>query len=47
MLKEVNANTIVTESRMDNKELAVVLRPRHDTDWPEFINYLNFGDKSW
>lgn len=40
MLKEVDDNLIVTESRMDNKELAVVLCPRHDTEWPEFVNLL-------
>jgi peptidyl-tRNA hydrolase len=40
MLKEVNANLIVTESRMDNAELAVVLCPRPDQDWPEFVNLL-------
>jgi hypothetical protein len=40
MLKELSANVIVTESRMDNAELAVVLCPRHDNDWPEFVNLL-------
>jgi hypothetical protein len=40
MLKEVSNNLIVTESRMDNAELAVVLCPRHDNEWPEFVNLL-------
>jgi hypothetical protein len=25
---------------MDNAELAVVLKPRHDVEWPEFVNLL-------
>jgi peptidyl-tRNA hydrolase len=40
MLKELPDNLIVTESRLNNAELAVVLKPRHDTDWPEFVNLL-------
>lgn len=40
MLKELDDHLIVTESRMDNAELAVVLKPRNDNDWPEFINLL-------
>jgi hypothetical protein len=40
MLKELSANVVVTESRMDNAELAVVLCPRPDQDWPEFVNLL-------
>jgi len=40
MLKEVSDNLIVTESRMDNAELAVVLCPRNDNAWPEFVNLL-------
>lgn len=40
MLKNVNDHIVVTESRMDNAELAVVLKPRHDTEWPEFVNLL-------
>jgi len=40
MLKELDDNLIVTESRMDNAELAVVLKPRHDVEWPEFVNLL-------
>lgn len=40
MLKNVNDHIIVTESRMDNAELAIVLKPRHDTEWPEFVNLL-------
>jgi peptidyl-tRNA hydrolase len=40
MLKALDKNLIVTESRMNNAELAVVLCPRNDNDWPEFVNLL-------
>ena len=40
MLKELPDNLIVIESRLNNAELAVVLKPRHDNDWPEFVNLL-------
>jgi peptidyl-tRNA hydrolase len=40
MLKTVEDHIVVTESRLDNAELAVVLKPRHDNDWPEFVNLL-------
>jgi peptidyl-tRNA hydrolase len=40
MLKTVADHIIVTESRLDNAELAIVLKPRHDNDWPEFVNLL-------
>jgi len=40
MCKQIDGAVIVTESRMDNAELAVVLCPRHDNEWPEFINLL-------
>jgi peptidyl-tRNA hydrolase len=40
MLKTVPDHLVVTESRLDNAELAVVLKPRHDNDWPEFVNLL-------
>jgi len=40
MLRELDDTVIVTESRIDNAELAVVLCPRHDNDWPEFVNLL-------
>jgi hypothetical protein len=40
MCKEVVENLVVTESRMDNAELAIVLAPRHDNEWPEFVNLL-------
>jgi len=40
MLKTVEDHIIVTESRLDNAELAIVLKPRHDNDWPEFVNLL-------
>ena len=40
MLKKLDGIEIVTESRMDNAELAIVLAPRHDNEWPEFVNLL-------
>ena len=40
MLKELDGTVIVTESRMDNAELAIVLTPRQDNEWPEFVNLL-------
>ena len=40
MLKELPDTFVVTESRLDNAELAIVLKPRHDNDWPEFVNLL-------
>ena len=40
MLKELPDTFVVTESRLDNAELAVVLKPRHDNDWPGFVNLL-------
>ena len=40
MLKTVPDHLIVTESRLDNAELAIVLKPRNDNDWPEFVNLL-------
>ena len=40
MLKELPDTFVVTESRLNNAELAVVLKPRQDNDWPEFVNLL-------
>jgi peptidyl-tRNA hydrolase len=40
MLKTVEDHLVVTESRLDNAELAIVLKPRHDNNWPEFVNLL-------
>jgi hypothetical protein len=40
MLKTVEHHLIVTESRLNNAEVAIVLKPRHDNDWPEFVNLL-------
>jgi peptidyl-tRNA hydrolase len=40
MLKELPDTFVVTESRLNNAELAVVLKPRHDNEWPEFVNLL-------
>lgn len=40
MLKDLDGHLVVTESRMDNAELAIVLTPRQDNEWPEFVNLL-------
>ena len=40
MLKEVSDNIVVTESRLDGKEVAIVLAPRPDTEFPEFVGLL-------
>lgn len=40
MLKEVSDNLIVTESRMNGQEVAVVLTPRPETEYPEFVSLL-------
>jgi hypothetical protein len=40
MLKTVEDHIIVTESRLQNAELAIVIKPRNDNDWPEFVNLL-------
>jgi peptidyl-tRNA hydrolase len=40
MLKTVEDHLIVTESRLNNAELAIVLKPRQPNEWPEFVNLL-------
>jgi peptidyl-tRNA hydrolase len=40
MLKELPDTVIVTESRMANAELAIVLCPRQANEWPKFVNLL-------
>jgi peptidyl-tRNA hydrolase len=40
ILKNLPKSIIVTESRMANAELAVVLCPRQPNEWPEFINLI-------
>lgn len=40
MLKELENNVVITESRLDNAELAVALCPRYNNDFPEFVNLL-------
>jgi hypothetical protein len=40
MLKTLPDSFVVTESRLDNAELAIVLKPRHPNEWPEFVNLL-------
>ena len=40
MLKEVSDNIVVTESRLNGQEVAIVLCPRPDTEFPEFVGLL-------
>lgn len=40
MLKEVSDSIIVTESRLNGQEVAIVLKPRQPNEWPEFVNLL-------
>jgi peptidyl-tRNA hydrolase len=40
MLKEVSDSFVVTESRLNGQEVAVVLKPRQPNEWPEFVNLL-------
>ena len=40
MLKEVPDNLVVTESRLNGQEVAIVLKPRQPNEWPEFVNLL-------
>jgi peptidyl-tRNA hydrolase len=40
MLKELPDTQLVTESRMNGQEVGIVLCPRPDTEWPEFVNLL-------
>ena len=40
MLKSLPDSFVVTESRLNNAELAVVLKPRQPNEWPEFVNLL-------
>ena len=40
MLKQLDDHLVVTESRLNNAELAVVLKPRQPNEWPEFVNLL-------
>lgn len=40
MLKTLDDHLVVTESRMNNAEIAVVLKPRQPNEWPEFVNLL-------
>ena len=39
-LKQLSDYVVVTESRMDNAELAIALCPRYNNDYPEFVNLL-------
>lgn len=40
MLKTLPNSFVVTESRLNNAEIAVVLKPRQPNEWPEFVNLL-------
>ena len=40
MLKEVDDYVVVTESRLNGQEVAIVLKPRQPNEWPEFVNLL-------
>ncbi len=40
MLKELDDTIVVTESRMNGQEVAVVLCPRPETEYPEFVSLL-------
>ena len=40
MLKTVEDHIVVTESRLNGQEVAIVLKPRQPNEWPEFVNLL-------
>lgn len=40
MLKRVEDSIVVTESRLNGQEVAIVLKPRQPNEWPEFVNLL-------
>jgi peptidyl-tRNA hydrolase len=40
MLKTVSDHLVVAENRLNNAELAIVLKPRQPNEWPEFVNLL-------
>jgi hypothetical protein len=40
MLKTVEDHLVVTESRLNGQEVAIVLKPRQPNEWPEFVNML-------
>lgn len=40
MLKEIPNAVVVTESRLNGQEVAVVLCPRPEVEWPEFVSLL-------
>jgi hypothetical protein len=39
-LKKVKYNKVITESRLDNDEVAIVFAPRKKEDWPEIMSTL-------
>lgn len=40
MLKNVKDIIVVTESRLNGQEVAVVLAPRNETEYPDFVSLL-------
>ena len=40
MLKNVRDIIVVTESRLNGQEVAVVLKPRSETEYPNFVSLL-------
>lgn len=40
LLKTVPHAKVITESRLDNDEVGIVLAPRKKEDWPEFMKGL-------
>ena len=40
MLKTIEDHEVVTESRLNNAEVGIVLKPRQPNEWPEFVNLL-------
>lgn len=40
ILKAIPDNIVVTESRLNGQEVAIVLKPRQPNAWPEFVNLL-------
>jgi pantothenate synthetase len=39
-LKQVPHSKVLTESRLDNEEVAIVFAPRKKEDWPEIMKTL-------
>lgn len=39
-LKKVEHSKVITESRLDNDEVAIVFAPRNKLEWPEIMSTL-------